>query len=181
MAARTTKMMQYINYRMRITIASGRQYLGRLMAYDKHMNLVLGDCEEFRKLPPRKGGEEREERRVLGMVLLRGDEVVSLTVEGPPPTEDAVRKAQVAGAGTGMGKAAGRGMPVVAPGQAAPGLAGPVRGMGGPHGPTMVPRPQMSAPPVPYGGPPAPGMGPPGARPPPGFPPAPGGMPPPRP
>lgn len=28
------------------------------MAFDRHMNLVLGDCEEFRRLPPKKGQEE---------------------------------------------------------------------------------------------------------------------------
>jgi small nuclear ribonucleoprotein B and B' len=28
------------------------------MAFDRHMNLVLGDSEEFRKLPPKKGQEE---------------------------------------------------------------------------------------------------------------------------
>ena len=56
------------------------------MAFDRHMNLVLGDCEEHRPLPPRKGEKEpRSQRRVLGLVLLRGDEVLSLAVEGPPP------------------------------------------------------------------------------------------------
>ena len=80
---RTSKMLAYVNYRMRVTIADGRQIVGRFMAFDRHMNLVLSDAEEFRKLPPKKGlsEEERQTRRVLGFVLLRGEEVVSLTVE----------------------------------------------------------------------------------------------------
>jgi len=34
----------------------------RFMAYDKHMDLVLGDAEEFRTLPPKKGKSEEEVR-----------------------------------------------------------------------------------------------------------------------
>jgi len=178
---RSTKMMQYINYRMRVTLLDTRQLVGRFMAFDKHMNLVLGDCEEFRYLPPKKGKseDEREERRVLGLVLVRGEEVISLQVEGPPPSGDLKPRNQVAPAGPGAGKAAGRGLPVAAPGQAPAGLAGPARGVGGPAPGMMQPRPQISAPGVSY--PPRPGMPPPG-MPPPGMPPGsfpPGSMPPP--
>jgi len=199
--ARSSRMLRYINYRMRITLQDSRILVGTFMAFDRHMNIVLGDAEEFRKIKAKKGtgiSEEKEEKRALGLIILRGDSVVSLTIEGPPPPDG---DEKIMAGGPGVSKAAGRGMPVAPLAGAPMGLAGPVRGVGGPGmsmmQPSMEIAAQMSAqlsagrglpmPPMGMGMPPRPpmpgmvpprGMVPPGMMMPPGMPP--GMFPPPR-
>ncbi|KAG0005718.1 hypothetical protein BGZ79_002637 [Entomortierella chlamydospora] len=180
--SKNSKMMNLINFRLRITLSDSRVLTGQMLAFDKHMNLVLADCEEFRKVKSKasSGQPERQEKRTLGLVILRGEIIVSISVDGPPPPSAEDQKARISqlSAGSGIAAPAGRGMPVV-PG-ATPGLTGPVRGVGGPAPGMMLPRgPAAVAPPMSYGrGVPPPGSIPPG-MPPVGFRPAPGMAPPP--
>ncbi|KAI8915023.1 hypothetical protein DFJ77DRAFT_464356 [Powellomyces hirtus] len=199
--SRNSKILALLNYRLRITVLDGRTLIGQMLAFDKHMNMVLADCEEFRKIKQKgKGGDvqaEREEKRTLGLVILRGETIVSLSVEAPPPASDDSRARTAANmTGPGMGRPAGRGLPMAPAGMAPMGLGGPVRGVGGPAPGMMAPQMGRGAPPVQYGRPmmPPPGMGRPGPPPmgppmgappfgrgmpmPPGFRPPPGGPPP---
>lgn len=90
-------MLSLINWRLKVTINDGRALIGQMLAFDKHMNLVLAECEEFRRVrPKKKAGEEtapeQEMKRSLGLVILRGETVVSISVEGPPPVVDEDKK-----------------------------------------------------------------------------------------
>ncbi|KAG7558315.1 hypothetical protein FFLO_02785 [Filobasidium floriforme] len=150
-------MLNLVNYRLKVTLNDGRQLIGQMLAFDKHMNMVLAECEEFRRVKgkksktstdPKESAPEVEQKRTLGLVILRGETIVSVSVDGPPPNKEDGPGMM---AGPGKGVAAGRGMPLMPP-------------AGG-----------ISARPMPYARPPAgfpPGMMPPG------FPGAPAGMPP---
>ncbi|KAF2242805.1 Sm-like ribonucleoprotein [Trematosphaeria pertusa] len=178
-ANRQGKMQNLINYRMKVTLQDGRQMAGQMLAFDKHMNLVLADTEEFRRTR-RKGKAapgaaqqitETEERRAIGLTIIRGAHVISLSVDGPPPADPAARLGATSGpstaatlaAGPGVTRPAGRGMPV--------GLTGPAPGVGGP-GPGGFGPPGAFGGPSGFGGPPGfPGRGGPPGGPPGGFPP----------
>jgi hypothetical protein len=113
------------------------------------MNLVLADTEEFRRIKSKtkKAGApgtstmvdaEQEEKRTLGLTIVRGTHVISLSVDGPPPADPSARlgtsapggpptSAAAMMSGPGISRPAGRGAPI--------GLTGPAAGVGGPAPP----------------------------------------------
>jgi small nuclear ribonucleoprotein B and B' len=66
--------------------------VGTFLAFDKHLNVILSECEEYRIR--RKGNYlniyifignvDVEIKRTVGMVVVRGDNIVSLSAEAPP-------------------------------------------------------------------------------------------------
>lgn len=167
---RQSKMLAFINARVRVTIVDGRHIVGRFLAFDRHMNLVLADAEEFRRLKKKKTSDTNDDneslnngedvRRVLGFVLLRGEEVVSLAVEGPPVRVKKIKPLQAAAdgggggipLGAGVARPAGRGAPM-------PGMMMPSSGAAAAVGQPLAggPPPGMMMPPPGF----RPGMGPP--------------------
>lgn len=118
------------------------------------MNIILSDCEEIRRIKPKPGKKliNEEEKRTLGLILLRGDKIISMSVDGPAQKEDDARIPKAGGAGgPGQAKPATRAMPQVPMGAPA-GLQGTVAGHGGPGMPAMQPYgvPPMGGPPRPF-------------------------------
>lgn len=112
--SKNSKMLQYVNYRMRVQLQDNRNFVGTMKGFDQHMNLVLADCEEFRRI------KNRDDKRNLGFILLRGEHIVSLSVEGPPPQEDersipTQMSVPTVSGGVGLGRAVGRGLQTPVP------------------------------------------------------------------
>lgn len=98
-------MANIVNYRLRITLSDSRILTGQMLAFDKHMNLVLADCEEFRKINKKSkdnSPDNLEQKRTLGLVILRGETIVSMSIDGPPPPADSI-KARGLGISAGVG------------------------------------------------------------------------------
>ena len=162
-----------MEHRLRVTLHDGRSIVGTFLAFDKHLNLVLSEAEEFRMIKKSTSDrsailEERTEKRTLGLVLIRGENVVSMAVEGPPPPSGKSAASATTAAGPGMARGAGRGVlpsqqqhqppnmmqPGYNPAVVPTGLgAAPVYGLGSGGLPPPPP------PPPPPGGMPPPGMG----------------------
>ena len=60
------------NKRVLVELKNGKQYIGKLQAFDIHVNVVLEDVEE------RINGEMA---RKLNMVFIRGDTIILISTE----------------------------------------------------------------------------------------------------
>lgn len=110
MASRNSRIMSLLNYRLKIILQDGRYMIGQMIAFDRFMNLVLQETQEFRTVKDKTGKTYREEKRALGLVILRGETIVSMSVEAPP--SKVAERVKLVQQGIGVAKVAGRGMPI---------------------------------------------------------------------
>ena len=93
---KNTRLETLIGFKVKVTTNNTSTFIGSLKSYDKFMNLVLTECEEFRLTKKSKKylgqtkneevdeGKIREQKRFLGLVLVRGENVVSVVAEAAP-------------------------------------------------------------------------------------------------
>lgn len=80
-------MTSYLNEQLRVSISDGRVFIGALICFDNHKNIILKDCSEFAKktIKLKSGDKERELTRYLGLVLIPGQHIVRCQVYVRPP------------------------------------------------------------------------------------------------
>ena len=83
--SKTGKMQQWLNYKIRVTTSDKRDIVGYFLAFDRHMNIIVADADEFRRIGGKGKKEAQTQKRTLGLILLRGENIVSISIEGPPP------------------------------------------------------------------------------------------------
>ncbi|EGW34031.1 uncharacterized protein SPAPADRAFT_134699 [Spathaspora passalidarum NRRL Y-27907] len=110
-----TKMSDLINYRIRIITIDNRTYIGTLLAFDSHLNLVISDTIESRitkkswanlkknNSAGATSGTSKDvvlDKRNLGLIILRGDQIISLSIESSPVVPVSSRVSGAKGKGT---------------------------------------------------------------------------------
>lgn len=100
------QLKDLIDYRLKVLTTDGSVYVGILKGFDKFMNMTLLDCYELRinkkslenLKSTTKSAEDAQtehvhkEKRILGFIILRGENVLSTSIESPPLMDKKERK-----------------------------------------------------------------------------------------
>lgn len=86
-------MLHNINRTLRVTLVDGREMTGKMLLFDKFMNVVLADTVETRKETKKMKDAGISPQRKLGMILLRGEYVVAVSVLKDNVSEDKAQPA----------------------------------------------------------------------------------------
>lgn len=78
-------LAKYVGYRVKAVMKDGRWMEGTMLSVDDDVNTILDDAEEFRAIRRKK----ELERRVLGLVMVRGDFVANIEIISKPDSQPA--------------------------------------------------------------------------------------------
>eukprot|EP01061_Rhynchopus_euleeides_P013447 TRINITY_DN2347_c0_g1_i1.p3 TRINITY_DN2347_c0_g1~~TRINITY_DN2347_c0_g1_i1.p3 ORF type:complete len:151 (+),score=10.08 TRINITY_DN2347_c0_g1_i1:129-581(+) len=137
-------IFKYMGHRVTAEIEVGRTIVGTLLGFDRHMNMVLDESEEFRTVFGKRKNAKHTERRHLGLVLLSGRRLKSLSIENDPSPVpvNSERFANVTPE-EAAAAAAAPATPAEPVQKKTRQLAAPSRGVGAPDASSMAPTPRQ--------------------------------------
>lgn len=132
---RGSKLSKFKNHMVNIIVKDHRYFSGQLLDFDSHLNIVLKDAEEYRKNKRRKAGQRLEIKRNIGLIILRGDNVLRVDVVGPPPPSGDRLSSNTAGSVLNLGQSnqkqmTGAGINIGDTGNGSSALSKPTAGIG---------------------------------------------------
>ncbi|GBM08775.1 hypothetical protein AVEN_975-1 [Araneus ventricosus] len=65
---------------MRVILCDNRTFIGSFSAFDKHMNLVLTNCVEYKKYKPKRKPMV-EGKKTIGTAIIRGENIMSIIID----------------------------------------------------------------------------------------------------
>ncbi|XP_025836047.1 N-alpha-acetyltransferase 38-B, NatC auxiliary subunit [Agrilus planipennis] len=82
-SAGVVKLRDWLNKLLRIEMTDGRSLVGIFLCTDRDANIILGSCSEY--LPEDEeecdSDEHSEESRMLGLVMVPGKHIVSISID----------------------------------------------------------------------------------------------------